>query len=287
MEVYNSIDEMFVETINDLMLSGDRLDSRNGGSVEVLGYCARLRQPAFNMLRNTERKVSRAYGLAELMWYLGGLHSIHWLTPFAPSYVNYSDDGRTAYGAYGPRGLSLRHLTHVAEILSDSPESRQCVLPIWDPSDLLTVKGKASKDIPCTVSLKFYVRNDKLNMIADMRSNDVWLGMPYDVFCFTTIQLIVATELGLRCGWYQHQAGSMHLYDKNIDRARKALKYDCSKPSYEMHHFGLDVAQELVNGFQIAVGRNPNDADLTDPILRCIARELNPEIPRENDVRFD
>jgi len=53
-----------------------------------------------------------------------------------------------------------------------------------------------------------------------MRSNDAWLGLPYDVFCFTTLQKIVAAALGIECDWYQHQVGSMHLYGRNVRKTR-------------------------------------------------------------------
>jgi len=54
-----------------------------------------------------------------------------------------------------------------------------------------------------------------------MRSNDVWLGMPYDIWCFTCIQILIAQELGVEVGSYIHQPGSLHLYEKNWEKARE------------------------------------------------------------------
>ena len=48
-----------------------------------------------------------------------------------------------------------------------------------------------------------------------MRSNDVWWGVPYDVFQFTFLQIQLAQVLGLEPGVYTHQAGSFHLYDRD------------------------------------------------------------------------
>ena len=47
---------------------------------------------------------------------------------------------------------------------------------------------RSSKDIPCTLSLQFFLREASdqlwLHTIATMRSNDAWLGVPYDTFNF-------------------------------------------------------------------------------------------------------
>ena len=44
---------------------------------------------------------------------------------------------------------------------------------------------------------KFLIRDNKLNMITTMRSNDIYLGFTYDVFIFTLMQEILANELGM------------------------------------------------------------------------------------------
>lgn len=54
-------------------------------------------------------------------------------------------------------------------------------------------------------------------MIVNMRSNDVWVGMPNDVFCNTMIQILMCKLLNLNLGWYQHQVGDLHAYEKHFD----------------------------------------------------------------------
>ena len=61
-----------------------------------------------------------------------------------------------------------------------------------------------------------------------MRSNDVYLGLPHDVFSFTMIQEIVARLLGVEMGDYTHFAGSLHLYDEHADDAACLLDRDGS-----------------------------------------------------------
>ena len=223
MKTHQNIGSAWLSTIHDVLTHGDYLASRAGGSTELIGYNFRIESPRLNFLISEERNLKKFYAHAELLWYLSGTPSIATLRLYAPSYDRFSDDeGHTVYGAYGPRGLGAQHLETVAEILTQDPETRQCVIPIWRPDDIFKVKAGASKDIPCTTSLKFYVRNNKLHLIVDMRSNDVWLGLPYDVFCFTAIQLIMAQTLDVECGFYQHNVGSMHIYDRNKEACKSA-----------------------------------------------------------------
>lgn len=49
-------------------------------------------------------------------------------------------------------------------------------------------------------------------MMVHMRSNDVYLGLPHDIFAFTMLQEIAAREIGVGLGSYLHSVGSMHLY---------------------------------------------------------------------------
>ena len=54
-----------------------------------------------------------------------------------------------------------------------------------------------------------------------MRSNDAWLGLPYDMFQFCQLQLTLCNSLDLIPGTYRHTALSMHLYLRNVSEASK------------------------------------------------------------------
>ena len=127
------------------------------------------------------------------------------------------------FGAYGPRLLGVRGVTNQLEnivlLLKGKPSSRQAVIQLFDAEDIVD----KHKDVPCTSTIQFLLRSDGLEMITTMRSNDVYLGLPHDVFCFTMIQEIVARRLGVEPGVYRHIVGSLHLYDRNVDDASRYL----------------------------------------------------------------
>jgi thymidylate synthase len=79
------------------------------------------------------------------------------------------------------------------------------------------------KDVPCTGTMQFMIRGEALHMVTNMRSNDAFLGMPHDIFCFTMIQEIIASDLSIRIGNYKHIVGSLHLYESDLDTAREFL----------------------------------------------------------------
>jgi thymidylate synthase len=89
------------------------------------------------------------------------------------------------------------------------------VIHIKEPSN------KESKDVNCTVALHFIIREGKLYLTTYMRSNDIWMGFPYDVFQFASMQVLLSMELGVELGTYTHIAGSLHLYERNSKKKRR------------------------------------------------------------------
>jgi hypothetical protein len=57
-----------------------------------------------------------------------------------------------------------------------------------------------------------------------MRSNDIWLGLTYDLFNFAQLTNGVAGELGLSTGEIIFNLGSSHLYDSDREKALTVLK---------------------------------------------------------------
>ena len=229
------MDKFWIETLLKIDLKGNRLDSRVGWSSEIIGFSETLQNVKENFLFNSTRKLDPHYACAEYLWYLMMTDDTTFLQIFAPGYKRFTEDGIHAFGAYGQRWKdntggcdscrehTVDQLTNVIKTLSCHPESRQAIMTMWTGSDLQHAVLVDKKDLPCTLSLQFLLRDGYLNLVTTMRSNDVWLGLPYDVFCFTQLQKLVANQLNVSVGAYTHQAGSMHLYDKNKDQVDEIL----------------------------------------------------------------
>jgi len=111
----------------------------------------------------------------------------------------------------------INQLAQVRDLLKRKQSSRRAVIQLYSAEDI----SNEHADVPCTCTLQFMVRKSYLNLFVSMRSNDAYIGLPHDVFAFTMIQELLARELGVRLGRYKHAVGSLHLYDVNVDEARR------------------------------------------------------------------
>lgn len=189
-------------------------DSSRDGAVcgEILNAVTVIEDPTHNILKSDIRNMPIRYAVGELLWYLSGSNSLDDIKMYSKAWENLSDDGYTVNSAYGYRiqdKFGFNQWEHVINLLKKDPNSRQAVIHIKDASN------EPTKDLPCTVCLQYLIRDGKLHATTYMRSNDIWLGFPYDVFSFTCLQIIMAFELGVGIGEYTHIAGSLHLYSRN------------------------------------------------------------------------
>ena len=207
--------------IDALLADGTRISPNKGPATEVSGVLLELRKPRARLSR-TETRGKPFSCLGELCWYLSGRDDTDFITYYLPAYRR-SADGNHVFGAYGPRLFNEDNhdqISNVIRRLQDHPHSRRAVIQLFRASDLVA----DANNIPCTCSLQFLCRNDRLDMITNMRSNDVILGLPHDIFAFTMLQELIARSLSTELGTYKHVVGSLHLYDSDRDSAMTFLQ---------------------------------------------------------------
>jgi thymidylate synthase len=223
-----------------------------GNTLELLGVALRITKPRSRISRSENRgKPFSAIG--ELLWYLSGLDTLQFIKPYAPAYGKEAVNG-VIEGAYGPRLWSMRdgidQFASIEALLSKKPGSRRAVIQLFNAEDIAT----DHKEIPCTTTLQFHRREDRLHMSVTMRSNDAYVGLPHDVFCFTMMQEMMARRLGIEMGEYFQYVGSMHVYEKDLSR----------------------IADYLAEGFQSTMEMPPmpagNPFDLVPQLLEIEAR---------------
>jgi hypothetical protein len=147
---------------------------------------------------------------------LSGSDRLDGIEKYNANMRKFSDDGITLWGAYGPRLID--QLDGVLKSLRDDPCSRQAVVTTW------RVGSRTSLDVPCTVAWHFQIRHKMLDLTVFMRSNDVWLGLPYDLLSFTTVQRVVASVLDVGVGTYHHVVSNLHMYVENADGAKRVVE---------------------------------------------------------------
>jgi thymidylate synthase len=160
--------------------------------------------------------------LAETLWYLSGSNDVEFIAHYLEYYRSLGENG-VVWGGYGHRLFEFDgfdQVQYVIDKLQGNPSSRQAVIQLFDHADV----ASHHEDVPCTCTIQFLVRSGGLCAITYMRSNDVHLGLPHDVFAFTVLQELIARSIGVQVGPYVHVVGSFHLYDKDVDAARAFLE---------------------------------------------------------------
>ena len=223
--IYNNI-HINAKTLDEAWLAWYKLLSTNPSSDksrdgaiagEVINAITVIDNPTECIMKNPIRNLSLKYAIGELLWYLSGNNSLQEIQKYTHNWDRMSDDGITVNSNYGyciQHKYEFDQWKYVEDLLRKSPESRQAVIPIK------TASTEQSKDVNCTVCLQFFIRNNKLHLTTYMRSNDIWLGFPYDVFQFTAMQIVMSMRLGVELGTYTHIAGSLHLYERDVHETR-------------------------------------------------------------------
>ena len=214
-----TLDDVMRSVVEGIQSNGESINPSKGECTELTGVLIELIDPRARLSR-TETRGKPFSCLGELCWYLAGTNELEFILHYLP-YSEYAD-GNLVLGGYGPRLFNwkgLDQLANVTDVLRKKPSSRQAVIQLFDACDI----ADNHKSIPCTCTLQFMIRRDALHMITYMRSNDVFLGLPHDIFSFTMIQEIMARTLSVELGSYKHVVGSLHLYNRDADAIQRFL----------------------------------------------------------------
>lgn len=227
----DSLDNLLREVIKRLHREGSEITATRGANCEICGVLLEILNPRARLSR-TESRGTLFSCLAELVWYLSGDNSASVIDYYIPDYsTENSDDGLVLQGGYGPRLFAMRghtnQINNIIQLLTRKPTSRRAVIQLFNAEDL----NSDFRDVPCTCTLQFLLRDGKLNMLTHMRSNDAFIGLPHDVFCFTMLQEIIARTLGAEMGFYKHAVGSLHLYESQVENVEQYKEEGWQKPT--------------------------------------------------------
>lgn len=208
----------FLDVMFDLAENGAEFSPRGQRTLEIENYSYIL-SPYVRFPSFTVRKLQLGYIKQEFLWYLRGdrfdlsilEHAKIWQGLIQP------DGGLNSnYGQYifNPK---CNQFQRVIDILKEDKDSRRATISILQAEHTLT----PTTDQPCTYSIRFSIRDDKLSMTVRMRSQDAIFGMGNDAPCFSFIHEMVHIALtefypNLVLGVYNHSADSFHVYERHF-----------------------------------------------------------------------
>jgi thymidylate synthase len=214
------INQQWTKAMRAVLQSGRDVSPRGQLTRELIAYQTRVGMNS-PIVTVPERKISKKFLFGEAVWILCGDNTVEGIAPYNRHIAQFSDDGKTFFGAYGPRFLD--QVDYVVGNLDSDEDSRQAVMTMWRQNP------RQTRDVPCTVAIQFLVRHETIHTNVTMRSSDLWLGLVYDVFNFTMITSYVALELrrrglAIKLGDLVVTAGSQHLYARDWEKAEACIK---------------------------------------------------------------
>lgn len=121
--------------------------------------------------------------------------------------------------------ISRNQVVDLINNIKNTPKSRRLMTSFWNDAD---VKEKALQE--CVWNTQWKVKNNKdLELMLGIRSNDIGLGNPFNVFQYKAIQMALAHTSGLNAGRMIVNIGDLHFYDRHED----VLKEQLNLPEYD------------------------------------------------------
>ena len=73
------------------------------------------------------------------------------------------------------------------------------------------------------IILQFYVQGNYLDMFCYNRSQDTFLGVPFNIASSSLLQMIIAKATGLIPRYFNLSMGDTHIYESHIDVVKEQL----------------------------------------------------------------
>lgn len=107
---------------------------------------------------------------------------------------------------------------YILGVLGDDPSNRQCVLNMWNVSEL----GEMNL-VPCVYSSVWNIIDGRLNCMLVQRSADYPIGVPFDTTQYAALTHMLARHLGVRPGILTHVMADSHIYENQIEGVEKQI----------------------------------------------------------------
>lgn len=128
-------------------------------------------------------------------------------------------------GNYNPHNLDhsgeggTDQLANVIHLLKHDPFSRRIILLGWNPSVLDQVALP-----PCHMMCQFYVSQQReLSCKLYLRSNDLFLGAPFNIASYALLTHMLAHICNLGVGRLIYTIGDAHIYSNHIDQVNEQI----------------------------------------------------------------
>jgi thymidylate synthase len=217
----------YLELLDDILQHGTQKSDRTGvGTLGVFGRQMRFDLTAgFPLL--TTKKLHIPSIFHELLWFVSGDTNIGYLHRNNVSiWDEWADENGELGDVYGKQwrawtgadGRRVDQLAQIVKQIMETPHSRRLLISAWNPAELQRMALP-----PCHYAFQFMVQDGRLSCLFNMRSTDVFLGLPFNIASYALLTHMVAQQCDLAPGELIWSGADVHLYLNHLEQAREQL----------------------------------------------------------------
>lgn len=108
----------------------------------------------------------------------------------------------------------------VVPLLNKDQKTRRAVVSLWNPKIDSNI---FNKEVPSLITLGFNIVNNKINITAIIRSNNLFFGFPANIYQIFLLQEYVCQRISLDIGTITVFMMSAHIFDDKFDKVRDVI----------------------------------------------------------------
>ena len=219
----------------------------------VAGISFRLDNSKNNAFLLTTKHVAWKAAVKEMYWiYIMQSNNVTELEKLGTNiWTPWKKEDDTIGPAYGaiiskPTLGYKNQLEYVVETLKKDPNSRRVMINLWDIDSLPEMALT-----PCCYNVLFNILDGKLYMQLNIRSSDVALGLPFNIFQFQVLHKLIAHEVGVEPVYMIVMISNLHYYDRHeeklLEQIDSSIVYGDAKLRIEYPDSIWDFKPEMVH----------------------------------------
>ena len=127
------------------------------------------------------------------------------------------EDG-TIGKAYGYQLAKYKQVDNLIKTIKEDPTSRRMVTTLWNIEDLPEMALQ-----PCAFQTLWNINKGKLNCMLTIRSNDWFLGNPFNVAQYAALVYMIAQVTNYKPGKFTICINDAHIYENHIPQMQQQL----------------------------------------------------------------
>ena len=228
--------KQYLQALQYVLENGSDRSERTGvGTRAVFGMQQRYDlQKGFPAV--TTKKLAFKQVTAELLWFLSGSSDNNELNklgchiwdananaPYWKPKARFEGDLGRVYGVQwrsweSPDGTVIDQIKEVIQKIKTNPTDRRLIVSAWNPGEI-----DAMALPPCHIMFQFFVNGDELSLQMYQRSNDLFLGVPFNIASYSLLLSMVAQVTQLKPKEFIHVMGDTHIYLNHIEQVKTQL----------------------------------------------------------------